>query len=84
MLDCHLRIRLLASPSSDYIPVSFFHHLPSHDPKPTARRNAIFNQDYRFGPIRIDWLDLEMSDMGKVLNSRKDKDVARGQFHCPG
>ncbi|KAF8661340.1 hypothetical protein AX16_001435 [Volvariella volvacea WC 439] len=45
------------------IPTSLFAPLPSHKAKPTTRQNAIFNaqkNDYRLGPIRIDWTDLEI------------------------
>src|SRR5262245_6250233 len=96
MPDCHIRIRLQSKPhppqpNSEYIPASLFQLLPSHEPKPTSRRNALFNpkhKDYRFGPIRIDWLDLETSNMRKVLNNKKEKEIEsvnRGQrqlFHA--
>src|ERR1700722_16152209 len=37
---------------------TLFQQLPSHKPNPTASDSALFNSDYRFGPLRIDWLDL--------------------------
>ncbi|KAK7031397.1 RING finger protein ETP1 [Favolaschia claudopus] len=46
-------------------PTSIFAKLPSHTPKPTTRRTATFNprnKDYRFGPIRLDWIDFEMTE----------------------
>jgi len=53
-------------PSSDiFTPGSVFVKLPAQTPKPTARRSATFNsrnKDYRFGPIRLDWVDFEMSE----------------------
>ncbi|KAN0088543.1 hypothetical protein V8E55_005600 [Tylopilus felleus] len=45
-----------------FTPKSIFEHLPSQSTKPTSRRNATFNpahKDYRFGPIRLDWIDFE-------------------------
>ncbi|KAF8075057.1 hypothetical protein FPV67DRAFT_1475860 [Lyophyllum atratum] len=45
-----------------FLPSHLFQHLPAHKPNPTTRRNALFNsqnKDYRFGPIRIDWVDFE-------------------------
>lgn len=45
-----------------FIPKSIFESLPSHTPRKTSRKNAILGskrKDYRYGPIRIDWLDLE-------------------------
>ncbi|KAG8220885.1 BRCA1-associated protein 2-domain-containing protein [Butyriboletus roseoflavus] len=45
-----------------FLPKSVFERLPSQSARPTSRRNAIFNpahKDYRFGPIRLDWIDFE-------------------------
>jgi BRCA1-associated protein len=59
----------------EFTPTSLFEPLPSQKPQPTARRNAVFNpknQDYRFGPIRIDWLDFDT--MNKAGHSRIEKD----------
>lgn len=45
-----------------FIPKSIFESLPSHTPRKTSRNNAILGskrRDYRYGPIRIDWLDLK-------------------------
>ena len=45
-----------------FIPKSIFESLPSHTPRKTPRNNATFSskrRDYRYGPIRIDWLDLK-------------------------
>lgn len=45
-----------------FLPKSIFERLPSHTSKPTSRKNATFNpahKDYRFGPIRVDWIDFE-------------------------
>ena len=45
-----------------YVPKSIFESLPSHTPKKTSRKNATLGskrRDYRYGPIRIDWLDLK-------------------------
>jgi BRCA1-associated protein len=98
MLNCHIRILVHTKapfpsshppqPNSEYIPSSLFQHLPAQKPKPTSRRNALFNpkhKDYRFGPIRIDWVDFETSSMSKVLNSGKEREkepVTRGELVC--
>ncbi|KAI0923981.1 hypothetical protein AcV5_009365 [Taiwanofungus camphoratus] len=56
-------------PSTTFVPTSLFQPLPSHSPKSTASRDRVvgygqneglFNYhhlDYRFGAIRIDWVD---------------------------
>ncbi|KAJ7089688.1 hypothetical protein B0H15DRAFT_922567 [Mycena belliarum] len=52
-------------PSDAFAPGSVFVKLPAHTPKPTARQNALYNprnKDYRFGLIRLDWVDFRMSD----------------------
>ncbi|KIJ62026.1 hypothetical protein HYDPIDRAFT_95269 [Hydnomerulius pinastri MD-312] len=62
-----------------YIPKSLFQRLPSQPTKPTSRRNALFNsahKDYRFGPIRLDWIDLE--NMSTAVYTGKEKDSIRG------
>ncbi|KAG7093768.1 hypothetical protein E1B28_007416 [Marasmius oreades] len=84
MRGYHLRIVL--SESQDSIPVSIFGKLPTQPPKSVVRRNATFNsqnKDYRFGPIRIDWLDrmLESSPststaVGKEKYNRQGPTVA--------
>ncbi|KAI0305901.1 hypothetical protein B0F90DRAFT_1694372 [Multifurca ochricompacta] len=64
----HVRIVLQhTSPSKPqqtdtFIPLSLWQHLPIHAYRSTARRNATFNprrKDYRFGPIALDWVDLD-------------------------
>ncbi|KAK7056240.1 hypothetical protein VNI00_002792 [Paramarasmius palmivorus] len=67
--------------STSFIPRSIFDKLPSQSPKPTLRRNATFNlqnKDYRFGPIRIDWLDKTETHMsaGKARDTRSGPAVA--------
>ncbi|EGN96579.1 hypothetical protein SERLA73DRAFT_93073 [Serpula lacrymans var. lacrymans S7.3] len=66
-------------PSGTFIPKTLFQHLPSHSPKPTTRRNALFNpahRDYRFGPIRVDWVDFE--NMSTGVYTGKEKESGRG------
>ncbi|KAF5373345.1 hypothetical protein D9615_007463 [Tricholomella constricta] len=62
-------------PADTYLPSLLFQHLPAHKPKSTARRNALFNpqdKDYRFGPIRIDWVDFEeMSKAPHIVGKEK-------------
>lgn len=63
-----------------FIPRSIFEHLPSQPAKSTSRRNATFNpahRDYRFGPIRLDWIDFEnMSAYASKTNQN-----IRGMHH---
>ena len=49
------------SKSSEFIPISLFQHLPAQKPRPINRdaTTAVRSNDYRFGPIRIDWVDFE-------------------------
>ncbi|KAE9399879.1 BRCA1-associated protein [Gymnopus androsaceus JB14] len=71
-----------SSSQSPFIPDSIFDKLPAQPPKPTNRKNATFNphqKDYRFGPIRIDWMDsnipastLSQSSTGKEKDNRVD------------
>ncbi|TFK51712.1 zf-UBP-domain-containing protein [Heliocybe sulcata] len=79
-------IRIVLRPASDisssqpqrsgaFFPTSIFQHLPAQTPKPTARQNALFNphhKDYRFGPIRLDWVDFE--DMSKAVLTGKERE----------
>ncbi|KAJ8595629.1 zf-UBP-domain-containing protein [Rhizopogon salebrosus TDB-379] len=61
------------------IPKAFFQRLPSHRPKPTSRRNALFNpahKDYRFGPIRLDWFDF--GSASSAMHTGKEKEAGRG------
>jgi BRCA1-associated protein len=47
-----------------FTPKSIFESLPSHTPRKTSKKNATLGskrRDYRYGPIRIDWLDLKSS-----------------------
>lgn len=62
-----------------FIPKDFFQRLPSHRPKPTARRHALFNtahKDYRFGPIRLDWIDFKSAS--SAMYAGKEKEPGRG------
>jgi BRCA1-associated protein len=50
--------------TNTFVPKSIFESLPSHTPRKTSKKNAILGskrRDYRYGPIRIDWLDLKSS-----------------------
>lgn len=55
--------------AATFVPSSLFEKLPAHSPGLVSRRNATFNpknKDYRFGPVRVDWLDnTNMSFTGK-------------------
>ncbi|KAG2366923.1 hypothetical protein BDR07DRAFT_1273516 [Suillus spraguei] len=62
-----------------FTPKALFQSLPLHRPKPTARRNALFNaahKDYRFGPIRLDWIDFESTNSD--MYTGKEKQAGRG------
>jgi BRCA1-associated protein len=81
----HVRIVLQRIPSSKsdqadtFAPLSLWQPLPSHAPRPTARRNATFNprgKDYRFGPIALDWIDLD--DMAPPLFVSKGRADPKG------
>ncbi|KAG0709194.1 hypothetical protein DFH29DRAFT_218850 [Suillus ampliporus] len=83
--SCHIRLALHRKIDSHpdtvdtFIPKAFFQHLPSHRAKPTARRNALFNpahKDYRFGPIRLDWIDFESASPD--MYAGKEKEAGRG------
>ena len=63
-----------------YTPKSIFESLPSHTPRKTSRNNAILGskrRDYRYGPIRIDWLDLNSSRPSSFI-AGKPKSSAKG------
>lgn len=81
----HIRIVLnpeSTSPStSSFTPASLFQPLPNHPPK-LHRRNthslpSVEEQDYRLGPISIDWVDFDI--MGSMLHSTAGKEKGRGR-----
>jgi hypothetical protein len=65
-----------------FIPASLFQALPSHSPRSTLLRRdtlsrPILNEDYRIGPIRVDWIDFEQ--MSSILHGgKKVKEHGRG------
>jgi BRCA1-associated protein len=66
--------------SDTFIPRSLFQQLPAQTPKHTARRNALINpkhKDYRYGPVRVDWIDFE--NMNTVVLGGKEKAQGRGK-----
>lgn len=78
-----------SSPSTaqEFIPFSLFQTLPAQPPKPTNRRNAVNSykgKDYRFGPIRIDWVDFETMSMASHLHVGKERErsSSRGTAVC--
>lgn len=90
MQGCHIRIVLhlkalqptsKSSSSPDtFIPRSLFQQLPAQTPKHTARRNALINpkhKDYRYGPVRVDWIDFE--NMNTAVLGGKEKAQGRGK-----
>lgn len=66
--------------ADSFLPSHLFQHLPAHKPRPTNRRNATFNshnKDYRFGPLRVDWVDFE--NMSRTSHTVvKEKNHGRG------
>jgi len=84
MRGYHIHIVLNTSKEqkqNNHIPHSIFDRLPSQPTKPTNRRNATFNphkKDYRFGPIRIDWLDRSKMNPSSLLG--KEKEGASGML----
>ena len=79
----HISLKPHYSPES-FVPSGLFHQLPLHKPKPTSRRNALSNpanKDYRLGPVRLDWVDFEVTE--KPLHTAMGKERAqqgRGWF----
>ncbi|KAJ3540040.1 hypothetical protein NM688_g6284 [Phlebia brevispora] len=74
------------SEAAGYIPSSLFQPLPAHPPKPTARRNTVHltrtastsqqeRTDYRFGRLRIDWVDFDTTVMD--ANGSKKNNVGK-------
>jgi BRCA1-associated protein len=64
-----------------FIPSHLFQHLPAHKPRSTRRQNATFNsqnKDYRFGPVRVDWMDFENMSRASYSAVGKEKDHGRG------
>lgn len=85
MLGYHIRIVLHPntplSANNTFVPTSLFQHLPAQTPQQTARRNALFNpkpKDYRYGPIRLDWLDFDKTSTSMV--NVREKGPGRGEL----
>ncbi|KAF7794313.1 hypothetical protein EIP86_005447 [Pleurotus ostreatoroseus] len=73
---------------AEHVPLSLFEPLPSHPPKPTARRYTFHHPrdqsvpaegrgDYRFGRIRVDWVDFDMSSMDAKQKGSVGKEKER-------
>ncbi|KAJ7050511.1 hypothetical protein C8F01DRAFT_1067762 [Mycena amicta] len=83
----HIRISvdLKAAPNQSFpfIPGSVFAKLPAQTLKSTARRNATYNprnKDYRRGPIRIDWIDVKMSEKAAQKARETGREPATATF----
>ena len=76
------------------VPSSVFDILPSHPPKPAPRRYTFHHprgeehaqleqRDYRFGHLRIDWLDFDITNMNadakKSATGKERETHGRGQ-----
>jgi len=84
----HVRIVLQRTSSSKpeqtdtFTPLSLWQPLPTHPNRSTARRNVTFNsrgKDYRFGPIALDWVDLDNMDASLFISSKGRADP-KGAF----
>lgn len=79
--------------TSSFVPHSLFQTLPAHPPRSTARRYTIHSprqpavhdsgrphQDYRFGPLRVDWVDFNHMDLdgAKKASTGKEKQSFNG------
>jgi hypothetical protein len=67
--------------SDGYIPKDVFEDLPAQPPESTARSSGLRKHpDYRFGSLRIDWIDLNedapisSSPVMRTFISGKDKE----------
>lgn len=84
----HIRVVLrpqLASSPDLFVPSTIFQNLPAHKPKSTAPRNPASNlhsKDYRFGPIRLDWVDFGKMSKASYSTAAKER-VSRGGAHRP-
>ncbi|KDQ61571.1 hypothetical protein JAAARDRAFT_54924 [Jaapia argillacea MUCL 33604] len=86
MRGYHIRVLVsrktgVSAPQStdNFVPTSLFQRLPAQTPKPTSRRNALFNpahKDYRLGPIRLDWVDFET--MTKAVTGKEKASSGAG------
>ncbi|KAF9258913.1 zf-UBP-domain-containing protein [Marasmius fiardii PR-910] len=72
MRGYHIRIKV--DESDSFIPCSIFDKLPSITEKKSGSKKK---KDYRFGPIRVDWLD----KMNKVASFKQER--AQGSFNLP-
>ena len=64
-----------------FVPKSIFESLPSHTPRKTSRINATLGskrRDYRYGPIRIDWLDLKGSSQPPSSTQESKSGISSG------
>ncbi|KIK61587.1 hypothetical protein GYMLUDRAFT_199034 [Collybiopsis luxurians FD-317 M1] len=74
-----------------FTPDSLFEELPNHLPNPTNRKSASSSnphkKDYRFGPIRIDWMDSNVLASHTLTGKEKDSGgdgLAIAQFVADG
>ncbi|KIY48133.1 zf-UBP-domain-containing protein [Fistulina hepatica ATCC 64428] len=64
---------------TDFVPIDLFQQFPSHTPKSTSRRHALYNynnKDYRFGPLRVDWTDMTMESAFQSGKARQGPPTA--------
>ena len=73
-------LKLNINDSLSFIPTSLFQQLPAQKPRQTTRQNALHNskqKDYRYGPIRLDWVEFDKMSTGVVIG--KEKEPSRGK-----
>lgn len=84
--------------STGFVPSSIFEPLPAHPPKQTARRYTFDHpreqttedrqrKDYRYGPLRVDWVDFDSMDLtgaGRATHSRDKSIHVKGLYFCRG
>ncbi|KAJ7224449.1 hypothetical protein GGX14DRAFT_425711, partial [Mycena pura] len=75
----HIRISTSTTGSTSSSPGSVFAKLPAESPKPTTRQHNPRNKDYRFGPIRLDWVDFTMA-AHSAEKARRAEPVAAATF----
>ena len=93
MLCFHIRLQLDrqarfrgtgTTPTNTYTPKDLFEPLPSHSPVQLSKRRDTLRRgrgrDYRFGPIRIDWVDFQHNQGEMAAGvSGKERGVENGE-----
>ena len=83
-LDIQARFRVTGtSQTNTHTPTDLFEHLPSHSPAQLSKRRDTLRRghgkDYRFGPLRVDWVDFEPVENNMALLG-KDRNKESGEL----